>query len=306
MKINYVEKNMRRETLELVDMANVVIDDYQERGYELTLRQLYYQLVARDLIPNTEKSYKHLGTTVSNGRLAGLIDWNAIVDRTRERSKRPAWSSPDEIIRASASQYRIDKWIGQDFRVFVWVEKEALAGVVRAACARHDIQVDYVSCRGYMSQSTMWREGMNLAQVWADDQVPVILHLGDHDPSGIDMTRDNLERLSLFSGLPEGTGFIVERIALNFDQIEQYDPPPNPTKLSDSRASGYVAEYGSSSWELDALDPDVLVALIRSRVEWYIDRPTWRERVAIEDEQRALLQLVAENWDTVVGLADGE
>ena len=206
MKINYVEKNMRRAALELVDMANVVIDDYQERGYELTLRQLYYQLVARDLIPNTEKSYKHLGTTVSNGRMAGLIDWDAIVDRTRERSQRPAWSSPDEIIRASASQYRIDKWEGQDFRVFVWVEKEALAGVVNSACARHDIQADYVSCRGYMSQSTMWREGRNLAQVSAAGQVPVILHLGDHDSSGIDMTRDNLERLSLFLSFQKGPG----------------------------------------------------------------------------------------------------
>ena len=305
MKINYVEKNMRRAALELVDMANVVIDDYQERGYELTLRQLYYQLVARDLIPNTEKSYKHLGTTVSNGRMAGLIDWDAIVDRTRERSQRPAWSSPDEIIRASASQYRIDKWEGQDFRVFVWVEKEALAGVVNSACARHDIQADYVSCRGYMSQSTMWREGRNLAQVSAAGQVPVILHLGDHDPSGIDMTRDNLERLSLFSELPERSGFIVERIALNYDQIEHYNPPPNPTKLSDSRAAGYVSEFGDSSWELDALDPDVLVALIRARVEWYIDRGAWGERVAIEDEQRALLRLVADNWGIVADLADG-
>ncbi len=296
MKIKYVNKNFKKDTLDLINLSNGIIDDYQSRGYELTLRQLYYQLVARDLIPNTEKSYSKLGTTISNARLAGLVDWLAIVDRTRARNQRTVWDNPAEIIDAVASEYRIDKWEGQEYRLFVWVEKEALAGVIRAACSPHSIQVDFLSCRGYMSQSTIWREGQNLASIYDNSQIPVILHLGDHDPSGVDMTRDNIERLASFSELIEGFSFHFRRIALNYDQVEEYNPPPNPTKMADTRAKDYIAKYGMSSWELDALDPDILVELIQDKIGDYQDMDLWEERVEIENKDRAALKLIADNW----------
>lgn len=300
MKVKYTDINMQKTSLLLVEWSNTIIEDYQARGYELTLRQLYYQLVARDLIANSEKLYNKLGITISNARLVGMVDWDAIVDRTRERDERSTWASPSSIIKAVARQYRIDKWEGQPYRVFVWVEKEALAGVVEAACIPNHIQADFISCRGYMSQSTIWREGRNLQGVYDNGQTPVILHLGDHDPSGIDMTRDNIERLETFSELNEGEGFIFERIALNYPQIEQYKPPPNPTKMSDSRAGGYVAEFGKSSWELDALDPDVLVALIQKHIQTYQDFEIWATRETIETSQREQLQNVADNWERVI------
>lgn len=296
MKIQYRDINFRKTTLSLISLSNDIIDDYQSRGYELTLRQLYYQLVARDLIPNTEKSYSKLGTTISNARLAGLVDWLAIVDRTRARNQRATWNNPGEIISAVANQYHVDKWKDQEYRLFVWVEKEALAGVIRTACNPHDIQVDYLSCRGYMSQSTIWREAQNLTSAYDNGQIPVILHLGDHDPSGVDMTRDNIERLALFSGLIEGFSFYFKRIALNYDQVEEHNPPPNPTKLTDTRAKEYIAKYGMSSWELDALDPDILVELIQSRIMDYQDMDLWEKRVEIEDKDRAALKLMADNW----------
>ena len=151
-----------------------------------------------------------------------------------------------------------------------------------------------------MSQSTIWREGQHLKRVFDGGQVPVVLHLGDHDPSGVDMTRDNIERLELFSELIAGQDFEFERIALNYPQIEQYSPPPNPTKLSDSRANGYIAEFGRSSWELDALDPDVLVQLITSTIEKYQDEDVWLEKVASEKNDRAGLREVANNWEWIV------
>lgn len=298
MKIKYVDKSFQRDTLSLINIANKIIEDYQARGYELTLRQLYYQLVSRALILNNEKSYMKLGNTISDARDAGLVDWDAIVDRTRTREGLSSWAGPAEIIDACANQFRIDKWKNQDYRCFVWVEKEALAGVISRACRDEDIQVDYISCRGYMSASTIWREARNIRQVYRNKQKPVIIHLGDHDPSGIDMSRDNIARLELYSDLVIGQ-FDFERIALNYDQVEEYNPPPNPAKISDSRAEKYIEEYGEMSWELDALDPDILVKLIQDKINSYKNEDKWQEAIELENEHKQKLEYIAENWESL-------
>lgn len=283
MKIAYIEKSFRDSSLELIELANEVIEDYQGRGYTLTLRQLYYQLVARDLIPNSQKSYSRLGSIINDARLAGLIDWQAIEDRTRNLAHLTDWDSPQEIVRAARNSYRIDHWAGQQYRPEVWVEKEALAGVVQRAC--RPLDVDYMSCRGYMSQSEMHEAALRFQRYYDDwGQEPLIIHLGDHDPSGVDMTRDIFDRLELFMG-----GLEVNRIALNFDQIERYNPPPNPAKITDSRSDSYIAEYGRSSWELDALDPDVLVSLITSTILSYRDDDVYDEVIEREKQERAMI-----------------
>lgn len=297
-KIKYIEKRFRNDTLDLIDTANEIIEDYQRRGYELTLRQLYYQLVSRDLIPNTEKSYNKLGSTISNARDAGLVDWQAIVDRTRSRNGISTWENPGEIIRSAYRSFKIDKWQNQNYRVFVWVEKEALAGVISRACSDNDIRVDYVSCRGYMSASTIWREAQNIKNIYYNlEQTPIIIHLGDHDPSGIDMTRDNIERLQLYSELT--FEFDLERIALNIDQIETYNPPPNPAKITDTRAGKYIEMYGRKSWELDALDPDILVELVQDKVNEYKDEDLWEEMTELENEYKDKLKYVYQNWESI-------
>jgi hypothetical protein len=138
--------------------------------------------------------------------------------------------------------------------------------------------VDYFACRGYNSQSEQWRAGQRLARYVQKGQRPIIFHLGDHDPSGIDMTRDNTERLGLFAGTP----VMVVRLALNMDQVRHYNPPPNPAKLSDSRARDYVSKFGDESWELDALDPRVIQRLIRENVERIRNESIWQEALADE------------------------
>lgn len=296
-KIEYIYTNFRQESLDLIETANRIIEDYQARGYELTLRQLYYQLVSRDIIPNTEKSYTKLGNTISAARDAGLVDWSAIVDRTRSRAGLTTWDDPGQIIRVAARSFRIDKWANQEHRVFVWVEKEALAGVIQRACTNEDIQVEYVSCRGYMSASTIWREAQLINRVHDNGQTPIVIHLGDHDPSGIDMTRDNMERLKLYSGL--SWEFDLTRIALNMDQVEQYNPPPNPAKLTDTRIGKYIELYGDQSWELDALDPDVIVTLIQDTISSYKDEDKWQEMVEVEIQYKNKLENVHKNWDKI-------
>ncbi len=293
MKQRYISKSFNAASLAMIDQANKIIEEYQAAGFDLTLRQLYYQFVARGLIPNTQRSYKRLGKIISNARLAGLTDWNAIVDRTRNLKGNSHWSSVGNIIRSCAYGYRLDVWADQPIQVEVWIEKEALIGVIEKPCMELDIP--FFACRGYVSQSELRSAGVRAKdRMLLNDQETVIIHLGDHDPSGVDMTRDNDDRMRLFSedyGVTE-----VVRIALNWDQIEEYTPPPNPAKTTDSRARDYIAKYGEDSWELDALEPQVIDQLIRDEVALHIDQELMNESIARQEADRAILYELAEKY----------
>jgi hypothetical protein len=250
--------------------------------------------VSKALIPNTQQDYKRLGGIINDARLAGLIDWEAIEDRTRELTSWAHQTSPEGALIRLARQYSLDMWEGQPYRVEIWVEKEALAGIFERVCMELDIP--YLSCRGYTSQSEMWAAGMRLKRYADNGQQPYIFHFGDHDPSGIDMTRDIRDRLELFTG----GDLTMERLALNMDQVEEYNPPPNPAKLTDSRCTGYIAEYGESSWELDALEPAVLADLVRTHVRALIDDEIWGERKAEEGTATEQLEKISTEYDRVV------
>lgn len=292
-KIQYVSKNFRGKSLVIIDQANQIIEDYQAQGLNLTLRQLYYRFVATGLLPNTQREYSRLGGIITDARLAGMIDWEAIEDRGRRLNSISHWDTPGSIISSAASSYRLDKWEGQPYRVEVWVEKQALEAVIEGAAKPLD--VPSFACKGYTSASEMWRASQRLIEYQSAGQKPVIIHLGDHDPSGLDMTRDVRDRMFTF-----GLDMEVNRIALNMDQVQAHNPPPNPTKLTDSRADGYIAKFGSSSWELDALDPPVLKKLIQDTILSYCDKTLYDQIKDQEAEEKDLLNDVAANWDAVV------
>lgn len=304
-RIAYEERRFIRTSKALIIQANVIIQEYRDQGFTLTLRQLYYQFVARGLLENTQRSYKNLGSIVSDARLAGLIDWNSIEDRTRRLESNGHWDSTGDIVEAVADQFTIDLWVGQEYRPEVWIEKDALVGVIAPVCK--DLDVPYFACRGYVSQSAQWRAGRRLQEYRANGQKPIVFHLGDHDPSGIDMTRDNGDRLALFAQpmltepnwTAEG-GVEIIRLALNMDQIEEHSPPPNPAKVTDSRFKGYVADFGAECWELDALEPAMIVQLIRDAVEGVTDPDPMAERASLQGTMRADLQAAAENWDDIM------
>lgn len=289
--ITYVPKTFRPDTMKIIHKANEIISIYVAQGYKLTLRQLYYQFVSRDLLPNTVRSYGKLGLIVNHARLAGLIDWEAIEDRTRNLKSLAHFQDPPDIIKAAAQQHRLDKWSNQPYRVEIWIEKEALAGVFERVC--QELDVPFFCCRGYTSQSEMWVAAQRLRGYRS--QKVIILHFGDHDPSGIDMTRDIQDRLNLF-----GLRFDMRRLALNMDQIEEYDPPPNPAKDTDTRFKGYILKYSHSSWELDALEPQILADLVRTEIQNKIlDKKKWKKIVEEETEHQKFLTLAADNWEDV-------
>jgi hypothetical protein len=311
-KIQYIEKRFRAATLMIILRANEIIDEYRAAGYRLTLRQLYYKFIARDLFPNdwideaynlkhglapdtknTTKNYSRLGGIINDGRLAGKIDWDAIEDRTRNLHKLQMWKRPRDIIKSAANWYLTDKWKTQKYRIEVWIEKEALAGVFVRIC--DELEIPFFACRGYNSQSEMWRAGRRLCN-WEDmGYKTVILYFGDHDPSGLDMPRDIQKRLKMF-----GSKVKVETLALTMGQINQYDPPPNPAKGTDSRYRRYVAELGiEDSWELDALEPDVLSQLVEDRVLELRDDKEWERQLATQEKQRSLVQDIYDDWEAL-------
>lgn len=298
-KIKYQDQNFSADKLNRINRVNAVIVEYANQGLDLTLRQLFYVFVSRGWLENTDRNYKNLGVVVAEGRMAGLIDWEAIVDRTRYVRENSHWDGPEAIVQACARQFQIDKWADQPEYVAVLIEKDALIGVIEGVCRDND--VPYMACRGYASVSEIWRFGRDRVRprLRSDKQVTV-LYLGDHDPSGIDMTRDIRERLRTFSACDSPLQVQVDRLALNMDQIELYNPPPNPAKLTDSRAGGYIAQFGDESYELDALDPVVIRDLIQNAIESHRDDDRWRAAVRREQEARADLARVAGNWQDVL------
>lgn len=293
MRETFVHKKFRAESTDIIRKANIIIRDYQEQGLMLTLRQLYYRFVSKGFIANKQSEYDRLGAIISSARLAGLIDWDAIEDRTRFLRTTPAWATPTAIVDACASQYKENLWATQDIYPEVWIEKDALVGVVERPC--NEFRVPYFACRGYASQSAQYEAGKRIERQRLSGKTPIILHFGDHDPSGIDMTRDNEDRLSMFAKM----GVEVKRIALNMDQIEEYDPPPNPAKESDSRFGVYRERFGDDSWELDALEPSVIDQLIRDEFEQLIDKDAWEVAEAKEGAGRKALTGIVSNWNYV-------
>lgn len=293
MKQKFIDKSFHQASLARIDQVNRIIDEYQEQGYALTLRQLYYQLVSRDVIPNRQNEYSKLSALVTDARRAGLIDWDAIEDRTRYLRKVRTQAGVASAIRSAANSYCIDLWADQPCYVEVWVEKDALVDVVAKACSQY--RVPYFSCRGFMSDSEVYKAGLRMRDFYDNGKEIVFLHLGDHDPSGIDMSRDILRRVELFGNLTNKIDF--HRIALNMDQIEELQPPPNPAKETDTRAKAYIQKYGRVSWELDALEPKVLTRLIRDEIERYLDADRFNQMLQLEDKQTEELLALASSMD---------
>lgn len=262
-----------------------------EYNGNLTVRQLYYQLVARGFIQNSQESYRRLVCILTDGRLSGDFPFEWLLDRTREA--RPGrfsidQTSVEDALASSAREIRQapqrwlwrDRWYGQPYHVSVWVEKEALAGVFEDPC--EELGVSWFVLRGYSSLSALSQWVDNVSEAYSRSysiNEAVVLYFGDHDPDGWEIPRSaerNIQSIADVRGidLPLVT---FRRVALLYDQIERYDPPPFPAKESSSRFESYVAEHGlRDAWELDALRPEVLEQLIRENVDYYFDEEVYQ------------------------------
>lgn len=312
----YKPYNPNKKTMDLLRKILQIVSSYQAQGLRLTLRQLYYQLVARALIPNTEKSYKRIGDIVSRARLGGFLDWDAIEDRARRPQTPSEWEDIEQLVHSALYSFRLPRLRGQDWYVELWVEKDALAGVL--APIAHKYHITLMVNRGYSSTSAMRESAERIRSACHELDIDRahVLYLGDLDPSGEDMVRDVEDRLTSFLNdgrlvFDRGGGHFdieedddaqerlrapslqVTKLALTPEQVEEYDPPPNPTKLTDSRAAKFVEEHGFESWEVDALPPEVLRSIIESSIEEYIDVDLMEEIKQEEESQKDRLRAAA-------------
>jgi hypothetical protein len=316
-RIQYESYRPSAQSKILLETIIEIVEDYSQQNLKLTLRQLYYQLVSRDLIPNEEKSYKNIGTIVSRARRGGLLDWDAIEDRVRRPQKPSEFESLKDLVDAALYSYRLPRQQGQDRYVELWVEKDALAGVLWPIANKYHITL--MVNRGYSSTSAMKDAGDRIRRQceMMNTGAANILYLGDLDPSGEDMVRDIDERLDEYINRGDMVDDLsvefgnddeiermnnrreidltVEKLALTMPQVKKYDPPPNPAKLSDSRAAKFVKKHGYSSWEVDALPPNVLRMVIEGRLNQLIDRDTMQVVLDREEQDKNKLRAALQN-----------
>ena len=262
----------------LIDLICAVIEVYAAEGDRLTARQLYYQLVAKDIIPNAIKVYKRVCALLVDLRYAGIVDWDAIEDRGRTPSRPSQWDSVSDLIESALCAYRLPRWKNQEYYVELYCEKQALEGVLGPVAEKYHIY--FGANKGYSSASTMYEMARRMDNQLYADKKCVILYLGDHDPSGLNMVEDIQKRTCEFLGLSiedNGDCFETVQLALNIEQVKLYKPPFNPARMEDPRAKEYIRKYGKKSWELDALEPKILREIAEQGILEYIDMAKYRK-----------------------------
>lgn len=261
----------------LLDQAIKVIELYQEKGLSLSLRQVYYQLVTKNIIQNKKAEYKKLLRLLTIARRDGTLSEDCLEDRSRTYHSLPYWPDYKAGIKALHNQFNLDLWDNQATRPVVLIEKDALIGVIEPVCKKW--RVDYMSCRGYLSVGAL----AELKQRAFENTV--IFYLGDHDPSGLDAVRALKFNLDLI--------FPVEHIALTYAQVQSQKIPPNPAKESDNRFKDYARQYGNNSYELDALKPEFIQDLLSDTIQGHLDRDKFRAmQTAEKAEKHRLLSLI--------------
>jgi hypothetical protein len=283
MKEQFRQDKISSQKAEMISLINSILEDYAAQGYRLTLRQLYYQLVARDFIPNTVKEYAKLSDVCVTGRMNGLIDWDYIEDRIRRPFLQYSSDSIQDALEDTIHQYKLNRQEGQPYNIEVWTEKDAVSNILKRGTNFYHIKL--MVNRGYSSCSAMFEASKRIT---GDN---IILYVGDHDPSGLDMLRDIEDRLKEF----EVDEFEVIPVALTMEQIKKYNPPPNPAKITDPRAKRYILEHGEHSWELDALKPDVLYKILDDAILKYLDLTKFKKMLDQEKRDKKKLSQIIKN-----------
>ncbi len=275
------ERNFHPRTKVLLQQIIRVTEEYAAQGYRLTLRQLYYQLVAHGIFENLQKNYAKLSDLLGEARMSGLVDWEVIEDRIRVPKFPNQFDDIKNGIDTLARVYRLDRWQNQANYVEVWVEKDALSGVLEPIT--NDFHVRLLVNRGYSSISAIHDAAMRFLEEEKEKSC-FVFYFGDFDPSGEDMVRDIDTRLLEF-----GCSVEVRKIALTMEQIREYNPPPNPAKTTDPRSGEYISQHGEESWELDALQPSALNDLLVSNIKLLLDRESFDQ--VIEKEKQDIKRL---------------
>ncbi len=280
MKQQYRTIRFQKKNLILLEKIKEMLQEYEQQNIRVTLRQIYYQLVTKKIIFNKQSEYTKLSGLLTNARYTGLIDWAAIEDRIRVPNTPQTFEDTNHLMEAGIQSYELDRWEGQEYYVELWTEKDAISSVIAPLTNKY--QVTMVVNRGYSSATAMYESSKRFNN---NGKKNILLYLGDHDPSGLNMVLDIQQRLKEF-----GCEVEVIPIALTMEQIRKYDPPTNPAKETDPRAKWYFENYGNKSWEVDALKPEVMQELIENSILEYLDLEKVEQVKKQEEKDKIKLQ----------------
>jgi len=279
-----VERASRRD---IIEASKKILAGY---SYPVTMRQLYYRLVSRLVIANHQKEYKRVVGAMTAARKSGEIRPDTFADPTRRILAGHGYLTLEQYLETFRYGYERDPWQDQENEVWVMVEKEALASVFEGPC--NELSVPLMICRGYPSITALYTAARTLRHYQRKRELH-ILYFGDHDPSGKDIDRNIASEID-FWARSSGIGRSLTRIALTTPQIDEYDLPPMPEKVGDSRTRAFQEEHGvGMSVELDALDPHILERMVMEEIEKHIDQDVWEEsKEKNEEDIRKLHALI--------------
>ena len=267
-----------RSTKVEVERRRVALYDIVEEMKPMTVRQVFYQATVRDLVEKTENGCARVQTDLTIMRRGGVLPYDWLTDETRWQRKPRSFNGAQQALEDTARLYRKSLWADADAYVEVWIEKDALSGVVYPVTAAYDVPL--MSARGYASLSFLY----GVVDYIKDVDLPTyIYHFGDFDPSGVNAA-EKIEQ-TLKEMAPEAEIYF-ERRAITEEQMTAWGLPTRPTKTSDTRAK----HFGDVSVELDALPPDALRALVRGVIERHLPPEQLQVLRVAEEEERKLIR----------------
>jgi hypothetical protein len=260
-----------------VEARRAALLDIIEAGRPMTVRQVFYQATVRGLVEKAESGYAKVQTDLTVMRRAGELPYDWLADNTRWQRKPDTFDSVEDALRETAHFYRKNLWRDADSYVEVWLEKDALAGVIYPVTSMYDVPL--MVARGYASLSFLYYA----AEYINDLDVPAyIYHLGDFDPSGVNAGEKIEETLR---ELAPDADIYFERIAVTPEQIDSWDLPTRPTKASDTRSKN----FGNISVELDAIEPNRLRSLVQETLEQHLPQDQFAILKAAEESEREII-----------------
>jgi len=274
---------MQKQSLELLIQVKEIIESYD---FPLTLRQIYYQLVAKQIIPNQQKYYMKLSRLCVIGRDESILPEGAFADRLRQVDKPSSWFNLPDYMRTVKQSYRKDKWQEQDAYIEIWTEKDALRGVLTKVTYSYDVPLMVV--RGQVSRTAIYESYERFAEKIDEGKSCYLYYAGDFDPSGMSIYHSLVERIKGHGDAGQYVTF--KRIALTPEQIKEYRLPSDPAKQADPNYRRFVSEYGDNVVELDSLPPDVLRDIVEHCIAEHIDRELLIQVEETETKERGRLQ----------------
>lgn len=274
-------------------LEGAILDIVEQRA-PITVRGVAYALFTAGYIDSMEtRNTQKVSRVMTAMRETGALDWQLIVDGSREVSRINAWNGPDEIIAATVRQYRRDYWQDQPMLVEVWAEKSTVQGVL--APVLNEFGVTFRVMKGFGSFTAV-RQAAEETTWLSTEKEFLALYIGDHDPSGLYMTDVDLpKRLERY-----GARGSFKRIAVVGEDMHLPSFSAT-TKKKDPRYRWFADRHGDRCWELDAIDPNTLRQRVREQIETCISLPEWNRAIEVEKAEMTSMQDFHNTWRDLLG-----